>query len=140
MADEAEIRASLQVTVGSNTQYRSAPTAFKADVSVFKGPTPGLVSVTTAGVDVDLSLLTIPGLAFIQNLDGSNFMEGGIWDGTSFYPLFDWLPEEGYVVRISACLGEEFGVGTGTTGAGINTFRLKADTATLLASVEAFEK
>ena len=140
MVDEAQIRSSLQITVGNDTQYRSAPTAFNANVPVFKGPTPGLISVTTAGVDVDLSLLTTPGLAFIQNLDGSNFMEGGIWDGSSFYPLYDWLAGEGYTVRFSACLGQEFGVGTGTTGAGINKFRLKADTATLLASVEAFEK
>ena len=139
MANEATIRSSLQIKVG-NLDYRSNPTSFQADVSVAQGPTPGLVTVTTDGVDVDLSELTIPGLCRVMNLDDTNFMEGGIWDGSTFYPLFDWLPGEFFDVRLSACLGEEFSTGTGTTGAPVNTFRLKADTASLFAIVEAFEK
>ena len=140
MANEAEVRSSLQIT-GGDTEYRSQPTTFLADVSdVTKGPTPGLVVATVAGVDVDLSLLTVPGLCRIQNKDDTNFIEVGIWDGVTFYPLMDFLPGESFPIRLSASLGDEFGTGTGTSGPSINTLRIKADTAPCNVIVEAFEK
>lgn len=139
MANEAQIRTSLQITIG-NTEYRNQPTAFVADVSVGKGPTPGAFTATTAGTDTDLSELTVPGLCRIQNLDTTNFVEVGIWDGTTFYPMLDLLAGESYVLRLSANLSQEFVTGTGTVGASINTLRFKADTASVIVLVEAFEK
>ncbi len=74
-----------------------------------------------------------------MNQDSTNFVEFGIWDGTSFYPVGRLLAGESYVLRLSPNLGEEYGTGTGTTGEGINTLRFKADTASVNVLVEAFE-
>jgi len=138
MANEATIRASLTI-VNGNLNYRSFPSEFKADVAGTLGPTPGAFSATLAGVDVDFSELTTPGLCRIANLDSTNFVEVGIWDGVSFYPFMDILAGEWWVYRIAASLTDEFGTGTGTTGPAINTLRIKADTAACNVVVEAFE-
>ena len=140
MANEARITSSLQILEGK-VDYRTTPTSFLADVAVgTRGPTPGLLLATLAGTDVDLSLLTIPGLCRIMNLDGTNFVEVGIWDGVSFFPMLDFLPGESFVIRLSADLGDEFGTGTGTTAADVNNLRIKADTADCDVIVEAFER
>ena len=139
MANEATIRASLTV-LKANLNYRSFPSEFKADVAGTLGPTPGAFSVSVAGVDVDLSELTVPGLCRIANQDATNFVEVGIWDGVSFYPMMDVLPGEWWVFRLAASLTDEFGTGTGTTGPAINTLRIKADTAACNVLVEAFER
>ncbi len=139
MASEASIRTSLQIKSGK-LEYRSQPTAFLADVSGSKGPTPGAIAATIAGVDVDLSELTVNGLCRIMNLDDTNFIEVGVWDGVSFYPMMDLLAGESFVFRLSADLGKEFGTGTGTTGTDVNTLRIKADTASCDVLVEAFER
>lgn len=140
MADEAQIRSSLQIDIG-NLEYRSNPTAFTADVSGSIGPTPGAFSVAVTGTDVNLSELTTPGLARIMNLDTTNYVSYGAWDGSSiFFPLGELLPGESFILRLSRDLGKEFGTGTGTTGAPNNTFRFKADTAAVICIVEAFEK
>lgn len=141
MADEARISNSLQIKVGS-LEYRSQPTAFYADVSTAKGPTPGLVSCTQAGTDVDLSLLTTPGLCRIQNLDDTNKIIVGRWDpdNSRFYPMMDLLAGETFVIRLAADVEDEYsGTGTGTT-ATASTLRIKGTNATCLALVEAFEK
>jgi hypothetical protein len=144
MADEAQIRASLQIKGSGNLDYQSAPTAFTADVAGNKGPVPGAISATAAGVgaggtDVDFSELTQPGLCRIQNLDTTNFITFGIWDGTQFFPLGEVLAGESFVFRLSRDLSEEFGTGTGTTGTAANSLRIKADTAACNVLVEAFE-
>lgn len=139
MANEVTVRSSLQILSGDN-QIQTQPTDFKADITSFKGPTPGAIEVTVAGTDVDLSQLTTPGYCRIMNQDATNFASGGIWDGVTFYPLLEFPPGESYVVKLSQNLGEEYGVGTGTSGAAINTFRLKADTAAVNVLVEAFEQ
>lgn len=140
MADEAQIRASLQIT-NDPLEYRSQPTAFTADVAGIKGPVPGAIEASVEGTDVDLSELVAPSLCRIMNLDATNFVEYGVWDpeGGTFYPLGEILPGETYVIRLSRNLQEEFGTGTGTTGAGTNRLRFKADTAPCNVLVEAFE-
>ncbi len=140
MADEAQIRTSLQVKSG-NLTYQSQPTAFNADMDSAKGPTPGAFSASVAGTDVNLSQLVRPGLCRIMNLDEDNFVHVGIWspDAHLFFPLMELLPGETYVLRLSRDLGDEYlGAGTGT-GAPPNTLRVKADTAACNVLVEAFE-
>ena len=140
MANEAVVRTSLQIKDGT-LFYQSQPTAFVADVSTGLGPTPGLVTVPVTGVSVSLAALTTPGFAFIQNLDATNFIMVGVYDGTSFFPLLELLPGECYVVRLCRHLGDEF-VGTGTP-ADANALRLMADPlggASCYARVEVFEK
>lgn len=145
MSGEAQIRSSLQITkkTGAVEQinYQGKPTSFNADVAGTKGPVPGAVTATVAGTDVDFSQLTTPTLCRLQNQDATNFVEYGVWDpeGNTFYPLGELLPGETYVLRLSRNLQQEFGTGTGTTGAETNRLRLKADTASVNVLVEAFE-
>lgn len=141
MADEAQVRASLQVRVG-NLFYQSNPSAFNADVSTAKGPTPGAVTVTTYGTDISLAELTTPGLCRIMNIDDTNYVEVGVYDPETdvFYPFIELLPGESYVVRLTRNFGEEYaGTGTGTTSA-TNRLRAKANTADCVVLVECFEK
>jgi hypothetical protein len=141
MANEARVTCSLYVRRGS-LFYQSQPSSFQADVSTTKGPSPGAITVSTDGTDVDLSQLVTPGLCRLMNLDDNNYVQYGIWDPTPgiFYPLGELLPGEFTVLRLSRNLGEEYtGVGTGTT-APVNSLRIKADTAACVVLVEAFEK
>lgn len=140
MANEAQIRASLQVRKGG-LFYQSQPTAFTATVTGTKGPTPGAVQVSTAGTDIDFSQLTTPGLVRLQNLDATNVVEWGVWEPatSTFYPVGELLPGETFVFRFSRNLQEEY-LGTGTaTSAPTNRFRMKASGAACTVLVEAFE-
>lgn len=140
MANEATVHSSLLIKK-TNVDYQGRPSSFTALVTGAKGPTPGAVSVSTAGTDIDFSELTQPALCRFQNLDATNFVEWGIWDpeNTKFFPLGEILPGESYVIRLSRNIQEEFDTGTGTTGANTNRLRFKADTAAVDALVEAFE-
>ncbi len=142
MTSEAQIHSSLQITKpNEKLEYRSSPTAFKATVTGAKGPVPGALAITTAGVDIDFSELTQPALCRLQNLDTTNYVDYGIWDpeGGKFYPLGALLPGETYVIRLSPNLHEEFGEGAGTTGADTNRLRLKANTAACDCVVDALK-
>ncbi len=158
MADEAQVRTSLQVLIG-NTDYRSNPTVFNANVSIIGGPAPGTIKATTAGTQVDFTggsggggVVDNPSLCVLRNLGPSDGTTGvanidvvdvGIYDTGSakFFPLIELETGESYVVRLSRNLSEELGTGTGTgtTGPDTNTLMLKAQgSSELLVSVEAF--
>ncbi len=144
MANEATITSSLVLKKG-NVEYRSAPSSFKSDVTLEAGPSPGKITATIAGVDVDLTEVTsLGGLCRIQNQDtvtsSVNFLQVGMWDGVSFYPMLELLQGETYIYRIARNLGQEFGTGTGTTGSPINTLRLKTFNASIAVLVEIFNK
>lgn len=142
MADEARIVSSLQIKVGK-IDYRSSPTAFTADVSAQKGPSPGAITVSPSGTDVDLSQLDDPGLCRIMNIDDDNYVTFGIWDPemSKFYPVGELLPGESFVLRLSRLLQEEVGTGTGTVGgASTNTLRFYAQASNSFVVVEAFER
>lgn len=130
---EVTIRNSLSIDAG-NLEYSSKPTNFTGSISSVnpKGPVPGALDVTTSGTDVDLSELTTPGYCRIMNLDATNYVTFGIWDGSDFHPLGEILPGETYPIRLSRSIG--LGVGTG-----YENLRLVADTATCIVVVEAFE-
>lgn len=138
MADEATVRGSLNIKT-TNLEFRSYPTAFNVDVSGEIGPTPGAFSASTDGTNVDLSELTTPGLCVIRNLDATNYVEVGIWDGLEFYPIIEVGPGEHYVLKLSRNIGNSYGTGTGTLGAD-TSMRIKADTAACVVVVEAFER
>ncbi len=124
MANEARVTSQLHIAKG-NLKYDSAqPATYMADVTVGKGPSPGALLIATAGTDIDLSELATPALCVITNLDTTNFLEYGIWDGATFHELGEVQPGEFYVLRLSRNL----------TG-----LRLKADTAACEAIVEAFD-
>lgn len=148
MADEATVNATLTIQKQNDDgtriliDYDSRPASFTADVDGTKGPSPGSITVSTDGTDVDFSELTEPGLCRLMNQDDTNFVEYGIREPATgtFYPLGEMLPGETYIIRLSRNLHEEY-VGTGTgTSAPTNFFHIKADTAACNVLVEAFEK
>lgn len=143
MANEATIRSALQIRkvdgVTTLMEYNSQPSAFQADVDGTKGPTPGAITVTTSGTNVDLTELTTPGLCRIMNMDTTNYVEVGVKDASTgvFYPLMELLPGESYVFRFSRNVGEEWYSTTGTDSG--NSFHCKANTASVVVLIEAFE-
>lgn len=142
MANEASIVSQLTIRVG-NLFYVSQPATFQADVSTARGPSPGLVNVPLAGVDLTFPELIQPGFCRIGNIEdtGGNFFEWGVYEPATatFYPIGEVRPGEFYVIRLSRNLLEQYaGSGTGTTGPE-NKFRLKANKTTVKAIVEAFE-
>jgi hypothetical protein len=142
MANEATIRASLQIAKG-NLDYRSQPTSFKADITDGAGPSPGLVVATTDGVNVDLSALDNPSLCRVMNLSTSGNLDVGIYDPelARFYPLIELKPSESFVIRLSRYLGEEYGAtGTGTAGESTARMRVRGQSSTVDALVEAFNE
>lgn len=143
----ATVQANLQVRKVSGSvvqiEYNGVgPSSFEVVVTGTQGPVPGAVLVTTEGTDIDLSELTTPGLCEIHNQDDTNFVTVGIWDpeGSKFYPMDEVGPGEKYPKKLSRDLQEEFGTGTGTTGADTNRLRIKADTDPCVVYVGAFEK
>jgi hypothetical protein len=141
MADEATIRVSLQIRIGDRL-YQSQPTAFTADVATESAGSPGDVTVTPQGVEVDLSQLDNPSLYIIQNLDDENIITVGIWDPQvgRFYPFHDILPGEIYPGRFSRHLREEYGTGTGTVGGSqTNSLMFRSDISSCRILLHAFE-
>lgn len=145
MASEIQFRASLQIRVGQQ-DYRSSPTSFTDDVSSAAdagiGPTPGRITVSTMGTDVDLSELTTPGYVWMHNTDSDNACDWGIYDPEQdrFYPVGRLGPGQFCQFFLSPLFGQEYypATGTGTTGP-TNTLRLRAQTASVVMRVDAFE-
>jgi hypothetical protein len=142
MSDEATIRQSIQISIGGRNIYRPAAASFKRDVSTAKGPSPGSVTATAGGVDVDLSHLTVPGLCHIINYSTTDYLEYGVYDSSSgvFYPLGEVAAETEYVFEFSRNLFDEF-LGTGTSPAASNNkFRVRGGNSVVECCVNAFEK
>ncbi len=141
MADEARLQVSLQV-VNGNLNYQSRPTAFTADMSTAKAPTPGRVLAAVLGTDVDLSQITTPGLAWLMNLDPTNFVEYGLWDESTnvFYVIGELLPGECFTLRLSRHMLVSYQGSSTVAGVDWVRLRLKADTAACECWVDVFEK
>lgn len=137
---DVQVRASLQIRKGQ-IDHRSNPTFYTATLTGEKGPTPGAVTCTVEGTDIDLSELTTPGWATIQNMDSSNYVEVGIYDPEAllFYPFLELGPGEILPVKFSRNFGEEYTGVTGTS-APTNRLRVKANGASCVVVVNAFEK
>lgn len=141
MANEIRVQAGLMITLpsgSSSQQYNSIPNQLTDSITTVGGPTPGTITVSTTGTDVDLSELTDPGWCRIQNLDTTNFVMIGVYDGATYMPLMELAAEQFVIFKIYRELGREF-AGTGSSAGG-NTMRIRADTAPCKVKVEAFER
>lgn len=140
MANEITIQANLQVRLG-NLDFVGRPGSFRDTMDDVGGPTPGTLVVTTTGTDISLAQLTNPGWILLQNLDDTNYVEFGLHDGSLFHPIAELPPGLSCgPFKISRNFGEEHTLpGTGTTGV-VNTLYLRANTATCMVKVEAFER
>ncbi len=136
MANEASITINLDINKGSLIYRKSINN--RVDVTGTKGPVPGALLISTSGVSVNFGELTVPAICMLTNLDSTNYVEWGIWDGLEFIPVGELQAGESAILRLSRNLGKSFGVGTGTTDSG-NSLRLKANTAACNVQVEAFE-
>lgn len=150
MADEIQIQIGMTIVKDNVRLFQNALNAFTADMNGKFGPTPGAVVATTSGTDVDLSFLTVPGWAFITNIDpieadGGNPVDIGIWDPDTdkFYPFARLKPQQAFPMPLSPFLSMEFGegssTGTGTTGASVNTLRVRGLRRSVNVVIEAFE-
>ena len=139
MANEATVTCGMRIDKG-NLHYQSALQSFQPTVTGSNGPTPGAFQAAIgAGTIVDFSHLTAyGGLYQIINLDPTNFITVGIWNGSSFFPLQELLPGEAYNGRISRHFGIEYGSGTGTV-TGTYSLKVVADTSACQVAVLAFD-
>lgn len=144
MSNEIQSSCGLQIlsaTTGG-LQYRSVKQQNQEDLvsATPNGPTPGSINVPIgAGVIIDLSELTTPGVIHIDNLDDENYVTLGVWTGSAFLPVMDIDPGKAYTWRLARNLGTEYGAGTGTV-TGSYSLKLVANTAACKVFVGAFER
>lgn len=158
MANEAAINVSLIVDKRSSNRNQqlldlTKRVAFRSDIDGVKGPLPGSVLVPLAGIDIDLSELTTPGLCWLHNqgpADGTDpgtdpsiyYVDVGIKDSVTgiFYPLLELYPGDQFPLRLSRNLEESYNAtGTGT-GPAVNTLHMISYILPCNVYVGAFEK
>lgn len=144
MANEITVQMGLTINKGV-LQSRSPSPGFSADMTGAKGPTPGAITVTTTGTDVDLSQLTSPGWVEMKNLDSVNPVLWGIYDPETdvYTPVGVLAPngKGGALFEFAPGFGEEYAnaTGTGTTGP-TNRLRLRSQNASCDVQIFAFER
>ena len=140
MANEVQFNSAFAIKKG-NVDERMYPNAFKDDITGDgKGPTPGAVTATTSGTNVDLSELTVPGYCRIRNQDEINDVHYGIWDGTEFYPFGEVGPGRHVDLKLSKYFGRSMGAaGTGTYDVGTYELQVRSENADCNVTIEAFE-
>jgi len=140
MSREGTVNQSLSI-IKDNLDYRSKQgNSFNFDVSIGKGPSPGAITVTGAGTDVDFSELTTPAVCRITNLDDTDFVEYGIYDSVTgeLYLLGEVLPGETWPFRLSRNLGSSISSGTAIVDTG-HTLRIVSNNGPVNVLVEAFD-
>lgn len=141
MANEIRVQISIQVKK-DNFQFQNQPTAFLDDMAGdAAAPSPGRITVSEQGTDVDLSKVGTPGWALFRNLDNTNYVQLGVWnpDQSEFYPFARIKPGTHFLIPLDPDINEEYaGTGTGTTGQ-LNTLRLLASTLPCECEVWVFE-
>lgn len=138
-----EITISETMTINkptANIDEQSRPNQFTADMNGTKGPTPGLITVPTTGIVVNLSALSaMGGMCRFHNRSTLNFVTVGVFDGSRFYPLMELKAGEFDRLRLSRYLNQEF-IGSGSgTNADVNALMIIADTAACEVKVEAYD-
>jgi hypothetical protein len=145
MSFSAQLRLSLSmVNTGTSFNFQSNPTAFSFTVNFANGnngPTPGTITISTAGTVVSLSQLSsgYGGPILLLNMDPTNFVDWGLQDTETgqFYPigrLYPLGPPAFY--QISPLFATEV---PGTAPSNDFALYMKANTANCLVSVQAFD-
>lgn len=136
MANEIEIIQSIKVTNGAFRYPDSDTRRRKFDQAAQGGGVPGTIVAAIAdapnGTAISLSALTTPGWIRVKNLDGTNFVDVGVWTGAAFVSFARLQPGADIA---SGFEGMEI-IFPSTPG---TTYHLLADTADALVLVEAFE-
>lgn len=157
MANEALISVALTIDKRSSNRQNQLinfpmKASFRSDVDGVKGPVPGALLVPLAGIDIDVSELTTPGLCWLQHQGLADFsdpgtdpsiyyIDVGIKDVLSgrFLPLLELHPGDAWPVRLTRNLLEAYNsTGTGT-GPANNTLHAISHIAPCTLFVGAFE-
>lgn len=102
MANSFSIVSQLkQTNANGQTIYQSLPNSFSANQANANGPSPGMITATTGGVNVSLAQLTVPALCRIMNTDPTNYVTIGTYVGSTFTPFLELQPGESFVLRLS---------------------------------------
>lgn len=132
MANEWTFRLSGQLKSSTNNNaFNSSPAfqSFQPNFAGTNGPTPGSVSIATAGTQIVLTALSAQGgWCLLANLDLTNYVTMGVYNGSTFFPMLELLPGEFKWVRLSR-----------TLVSGGNVFYAKANTAAVELLVQAFD-
>lgn len=102
MANEITTTFSLSCTKGSLTFSRSFTKQITMSASApnVAGGTQA-IATTSAGEAISLGDIATNGVAYFVNLDSSNYIELGINQGGTFYPLVRLNAGEGTIMRLS---------------------------------------
>lgn len=145
MSNEIRLNVALAVqvpntTTGELTLNYSRQASFARTLTTAKGPCVGTITVPVGGCVVDLSQLTTPTFAWLANLDPTNFVQFGLYDGSRFRPIGEIGPGEAYPFKFARDLREDYtNTGTGTTGSTVERLFFKANTAACNVTIEVFE-
>lgn len=131
MANEGRATLSYQIKKGNINETKSLTKLF--DVTSGKGPSPGAITVPTTGVNVSFDNLSDPDLCVIINLDSTNYVTWGVYDGVTYTAVGrinagDWA-------KIN--LADNIDAGTGTSGPNL---RLVANTASCIVQILAHDR
>ena len=142
MANEIRVTSSLTIRKTSGTTVilnKGYSSSFQGNMSGAKGPVPGALTIPTTPEVVNFGELTTPGWCWLENLDATNYVEWGAYDPdtATFYPIGKISPGCRYPIELAPVMGQDVS-GTGTTGDTFS-FAMRADTAAVAVSVEAFE-
>ena len=158
MANEITLSTSLSIFKADSNGVvllrKNYSTSFQNDMSGNQGPYPGSLTVPTTGKLVYLTAeIVTAGWCWFANqgrADGAahtdEYIEIGVFDPQVtpapgvFHPLLELSPGEGFPVKLSRNLQEQYaGSGSGTTTPE-NYLYLKAYRASQIVNVEAFSK
>jgi hypothetical protein len=129
VANEVVIRQFMSLNK-NNLAHNPRQREFTADLDGEGGPTPGFISATYDGTDVDLSQLAAPGWIDIYNQEPTTdgvTVSWGVYDPETdrYYPVGKLLPGEGTgLFRVDDLLQGEFYPATGS-GSSVMTNRLR---------------
>lgn len=142
MSNEISVNGSVVLRKGSLNDNIPFTNLVDMDTDDPKGPVPGAISITTVGVEIDVSQLTTPGVGVWFNLDDENYFEWGIKEpeNNRFYMIGEVGPGEAWPFQFSRNLLEDYGgTGTGTTPP-TNKLWARANGATVYGGLKAYEK
>lgn len=138
MAATITVQSNMRI-VGDNQNRDYQSQQYTEDAVSGFGPSPGYMTITEEGVDVDISELESLGRAILSNYSADHSFDVGLWDGTEFYPLLEIPAGQQYPIKFSSSLGNSFGTGTGTLGQDLS-LRVKANGGEVKGSIEIYER
>ena len=102
MGNEITIQSQMTIKKGEY-EFLTPQASFQEDMTNARGGNQGFLQVAEFPSDVHPSLgsHTTPARIFIRNLDDTDILEFGYFDGTDFHPIGEVLPETHVIFRLS---------------------------------------